>query len=293
MDSVGARIQGLPSTDQVLSIARLAEGRSRCNRFVPGDIDALFDEVSLPRPAKVTNQLASLERGGLVARASVARGLPNWQLTPRGRQRSQSLASDMELASFLAQEARVPLTLLGKTAHPVVPPSLAPPELISPLRAFLDRHPFETNVFGMTRYPKTGESAQLDPIASAIDVAREVCADHGLQFHLASDRQIVDDLWPNVAAHLWGSRYAVAFFENRTGLGLNYNLSIEVGSCLALGRRLLILKDSPVERLPTDLVGHIYREVDLSDTQSVEAQLHAWARDDLSLGECSKGRVTP
>jgi hypothetical protein len=92
-------------------------------------------------------------------------------------------------------------------------------------------HPFETNVFGMTRFPDTSETGkQPDPVVPALKAAREVCRLHGLQFHLASDRAIVDDLWANVAAHMWASQYGIAFFEDRRDRGMNYNLTLEVGS---------------------------------------------------------------
>ena len=286
MDSVGVRIQNLPLGDQVLSLARLAEGRSDVGRFAPADIDALFDEASLPRPAKVSNVLATLEKKGYLTRARVSGKAPAWQVTPVGRARATHLTSDMDLAALAAEAARRSVTLLADTPHPVIPPSLAPPELIAPLREFFLRHPFARNVFGMTRFPGPTEEGQLDPIAVALDVARDVCRRHGLEFHLASDRQIVDDLWANVAAHLWGSQYAIAFYENRTGRGLNYNLNIEVGSAMVLGRRLAILKDKPVERLPTDLVGRIFKEVDLDARETVSAALHRWCRDDLALGSC-------
>lgn len=286
MDSVGVRIQKLPLGDQVLSLARLAEGRSGTGRFAPVDIDALFDETSLPRPAKVSNAMAALEKKGYLTRARTSGRAPAWQVTPVGRARAIELTNDMDLASLAAEAARRSVTLLADTPHPVIPPSLAPPELIAPLREFFVRYPFARNVFGMTRFPGTTEGGQLDPIAAALEVARNVCAKHGLEFHLASDRQIVDDLWANVAAHLWGSQYAIAFYENRTGKGLNYNLNIEVGSAMVLGRRLAILKDRPVERLPTDLVGRIFKEVELDRPESVEAALHRWCRDDLALDSC-------
>jgi hypothetical protein len=192
----------------------------------------------------------------------------------------------MDLAALTAESVARTVTDLAQTPHPVIPPSLAPPELITPLREFFKSHPFERNVFGMTRFPDSG-GGKLDPIAPAIEIARQVCSAHGLEFHLASDRKIVDDLWPNVAAHLWGSQFAVAFYEERTGKGLNYNLNIEVGSTLVLGRRLAILKDKPVQKLPTDLIGRIYDEVDLEDAMTVADALHRRFRDDLGLGPCA------
>lgn len=286
MDSVGVRLQSLSTGDQALSLARLAEGRSDRGLFAPVDLDALFDEVGLPRPKKVSNVMLTLERRGFLKRARVTGKAPNWQLTPLGRARATELADDMDLAALAAEAARRSVTLLADTPHPVIPPSLAPPELIAPLRDFFKTHPFSRNVFGMTRFPGKAKEGELDPIAPALDVAREVCTAHGLEFHLASDRQIVDDLWANVAAHIWGSQYAIAFFENRTERGLNYNLNIEVGSTLVLGRRLAILKDGPVKNLPTDLVGRIYKPVDLSKPGTVAGALHVWCRDDLNLGAC-------
>ena len=170
--------------------------------------------------------MGGLERKGLLKRVrGKPKGTANWQVTPLGRARAMELADDMDLAALAAEAARRSVTLLADTPHPVIPPSLAPPELIAPLRAFFNEHPFALNVFGMTRFPGKAEDGELDPIAPALDVARDVCKSHGLEFHLASDRQIVDDLWANVAAHLWGSQYAIAFFEDRTGKGLNYNLN--------------------------------------------------------------------
>lgn len=176
-------------------------------------------------------------------------------------------------------------TSLGSTIHPVIPPSFAPPELVQRLQGFLADHPFDLNVLGMTRFPDHGAD-EPDPVGPALDVAREICQAHGLEFHLASDRAISDDLWANVAAHMWASRYGVAFFEDRRGRRVNYNLTIEIGSMLMTGRRCALLKDTSVEKLPTDLVGKIYKEVDLDHVKTVDQVLHAWIRDDLGLGSC-------
>jgi hypothetical protein len=107
---------------------------------------------------------------------------------------------------------------------------------VEPLRHSFQSFPFESNVFGMTRFPEKAKRDRLDPIAPAITVARDVCAENGLVFHLASDHEIMSQVWPNVAAHMWGSRYGIGFLEARTERGLTHNLTIEVGGGLALGR---------------------------------------------------------
>jgi hypothetical protein len=194
--------------------------------------------------------------------------------------------SDIDLAA-LSAEAATTTTLLGHVEHTIIPPTLAPPHLIVGLRKFLEDHPFERNVFGMTRFPENNGGADaLDPVREALDIAREACHLHGLEFHLASDRAIDDDLWANVAAHMWACRYGLAFFEDRMKSGLNYNLTIEVGSMLMAGRRCALLKDRSIKKMPTDLVGRIYKDVDLAKSQNVTCAIHEWLRDDLALGKC-------
>lgn len=284
MDSLALRVQSLSISDQVLTLARIAEARSKSGRFGPAAVDGVFDSFGLPRPGKVSNVLAQLEGRGEVSRLKGKQA--SWRLTPAGRVRSTSLLDDTDLAALVAEAASERPSLLGAMTHPLIPPALAPPELLHPVRAFLDEYPFDANVFGMTRFPDEQDDSDPDPVAVALEAARSVCKAHGLKFHLASDRMIVDDLWANVAAHMWSCRYGIAFFEDRRARGINYNLTIEVGGMLITGRRLALLKDRSIERLPTDLVGKIYKGVDLDDRGSVEGAIHAWLRDDLMLGSC-------
>ena len=280
-ESVGVRVQRLDDAKRALIVARLAAGRGQKTEFTAVELEDLFTVLGLPGPSKGSNAIASLERRGWLRRG-VGRG--HWKLTPVGKEVADSLLSELDLAALEAEAAAGNGPLLGGTLHTVVPPSLAPPKLIHPLRTFLETHPFDTNVFAMTRFPEA--TADHDPVANSIDVAREVCAGHGLQLHLASDRAMDDDLWMNVAAHMWASRYGIGFFEDRVGRGLNYNLTVEVGSMLMTGRRCALLKDATVEKLPTDFVGQIYKEVDLDKPSTTAAALHLWIRDDLALGKC-------
>jgi hypothetical protein len=273
------RVQALELSDQVLILARLSQDRSDDGLFAPKAVESRFDEIGLPRPAKTSNVMAGLAAKGQLTRMKNARGA--WKLTPNGRTAVLELASDMDLAALIAESAQASATLFGDTRHPVIPPSLAPPVLLGPLRDFLDRYPFERNVFGMTRFP--AKSAEDDPIGPALEQAAKVCERHGLVVHLASDRSIVDDLWANVAAHMWACRFGVAFFEARGEGGLNYNLNIEVGSCLVLGRRIGLLKDPSLEKMPTDLGGQIFFEVDLDEPESVSEVLDDWIGESLAL----------
>jgi hypothetical protein len=137
----------------------------------------------------------------------------------------------------------------------------------------------------MTRLP-TGD-ARDKALRDAIDVAKTALRAHGMTLHLASDRSLDDDLFGNVAAHMWACQYGLAICEDRVGRGLNYNVMIEVGAMTVAGRRCALLKDATSPALPTDFIGHIYKSVDLADSPSVSRAVHLWVADDLNHGRCS------
>jgi hypothetical protein len=281
--AIGVRLQAMKPYEQALVLARFAQARASDGQFAPKQLEMLFFEFALPYPGKISNLIAKLKSEDFLTKSACSR---LWQMTPLGRQTSIELLSEIDLAAVTAESA-LSSSVLGQVAHTVVPPTLAPPDLILALQAFLKEHPFETNVFGMTRFPDAdGKNKKSDPINPALEIARGVCSLHGLQFHLASDRAMIDDLWKNVAAHMWASRYGIAFFEDSRDRGLNYNLNIEVGSMLITGRRCALLKDKSVPKMPTDLVGHIYKDVDLRKPNTISNALHLWLRDDLNLRSC-------
>lgn len=281
-DSVALRLQRMSLRDQVLVLAHLVASRSEDRLATAAQVTDLFHEFGLPAPARTSNDFAALVTAKKLARTP-ERG--KHRVTPIGREAVDSLMSDIDLTALVAETATYGGTELGHAIHTLVPPSLAPPELIEPLRRFLADHPFDTNVFGMTRFAdaKAGDS---DPVGKALSTAREVCRRHGLDFHLASDRAMHDDLWTNVTAHMWASRYGIGLFEDRVDRGLNHNLLIEIGGMLTTGRRCALLKDGSLDKMPTDLVGRIYKSVDLKDQSQVAEVIHVWIRDDLGLGPC-------
>lgn len=271
-------------TDQVLVLASIVAGRSKGDTFSGRTLVDLFGETALPAPARVGNILGTLKKAGRVTPAK-ARGA--WKLTPLGRQRVAEVIGDD--AAALIAESLPGGADLGHLRHPLIPASLAPPQLVRPVADFTKASPSAAHVFGMTRFPDCNEELEgPDPVAGALEVTEEALGHHGLRFLLASQRALVDDLWGNVQAHMWSSNYGVAFFEDRRGRGLNYNLVIEVGAMLMAGRRCLLLKDCSVDKMPTDLVGHIYKSINLDEWATVSAAVHEFAREDLALGKCAK-----
>lgn len=280
-DPVALRLQRLDLQTQALILSYLDASRADGKRTTPGAVNDLFHEFGLPAPVKIGNVFTSLATKTLLTK------LPDrgaYRVTPLGQSRVGEVVSGIDLAALVAEAASHNLPALGTAQHALIPVALAPPALVQPLRGFLADHPFDTNVFGMTRFPDQ-KAGTADPVGRALAVTKEVCADLGLEFHLASDRAITDDLWSNVTAHMWACRYGVAFFEDRVERGLNHNLLIEVGAMIMTGRRCALLKDGSIKQMPTDFVGMIYKSVDLEKDDTVAYTVRTWLRDDLRIGK--------
>ncbi|TNC20074.1 hypothetical protein [Amycolatopsis alkalitolerans] len=281
-ESIGVRVQRMRKTDQVLILASIVSGRSEGGTFSGRSVTDLFYDTTLPAPVKIGNVIANLGRAGL---ATSAKAHGAWSLTPLGRQRVSELVGN-DSAALLAESLPGGANL-AHSRHPLIPASLAPPQILRPVSDFTKTSPSASQVFGMTRFPDTVKESDVpDPVAAGLEAAGEAINGHGLRFLLASQRALVDDLWGNVAAHMWACNYGLAFFEDRRGRGMNYNLAIEVGAMLMTGRRCLLLKDSSIKRMPTDLVGFIYKSVDLDNPETVAHAAHEWVREDLALGKC-------
>ena len=274
-DQVSLRLQDLDDNDQALTLTDVAVRRAN-GRVAPGEVQKLFEALMLPLPGRIDNRLASLEKAGLVSRVA-GRG-PVWGVTPRGRHRIEGIFTASDRVLLEHELSAVGSSTVGHTIHPVIPPTLAPPGILRPILQFIDRFPFDENVFGMTRFPSEPD---VDPLKTAIKVARAACAAEGMRLVLASDESIVDDLWSNVMAHMWASRYGIAFFEDRKKKGVNHNMTIEVGGMLVAGRRCALLKDVSIDDMPTDLVGHIYKPVDLAKVATVRRAVSAWITNDI------------
>ena len=280
----GLAVQQLArATHQVLVLGQLSGYRRGDRWFEVENIEQLFEDLRIPAP-NVPRAIRNLVSSGMVRGA---RGAGRFSLTPLGDRKVSELVGNLDADALAPLLSTVPGAEFGHAIHTVIPPSLAPMKWAEGIKALLDRFEFNISVLCMTRFPGEDESELPDPIAGVIQTARRVLSGHGLHLHLASDRQIDDDLWGNVAAHAWASRYGIGLFEDRAREGINPNLVIEVGAMMMIGRRCALLRDQTVEQMPTDLVGRIYKPVDFDDQTGVSEELHNWCAEDLSLGRCS------
>ncbi len=255
-------------------------------RFTSAHISRLYSDLRLPPPANISDLLGTLRNRDLLIQDKAVR---TWALTPLGESESRRLLEEIDYEQVAAELVGSPGALLGNVAHLLIGPEFAPPRWSAGIARLIDRFPFDNNIFCMTRFPSEDpQHKATDLIGAVVAEVRKASADHGMKVHLASDRQLEDDLLGNVAAYLWACKYGIGLVEDRVGRGLNYNAVMEVGSMLVTGRRCTILRDRTAPDLPTDLAGQIYKPVDFDLVDSVRVATHRWLSDDLGLGPCAK-----
>jgi len=278
-DSVGIRLrlQRLPGPQQVLAVGALAALHTDDATFTTADVARLYVELRLPAPA---NFSASLSR--LLAQHRLVRPRKDvWALTPDGEHYLSSEVAHVPATSLAAELGRVAGSEFGQQGHPLIPPFLAPVGTEKGLERLLAASAFDSNVMLITRYPSSPD----DPFGQLVKRLREACSIHGLNLLLASDGNAEDTLWSNVVTYMWGAKYAIVVMDSADGV-LNSNVLIEIGGMLMTGRRCAILRDATVPTMPTDLVGHIYKPVDLKDHEAATAVVHRWITKDLGLPPC-------
>jgi hypothetical protein len=277
MDRFALQLQGLPTAiDRTIVLADLLSRRSENGTFTVGDLRSSFYSLNVPPPSNISACLGTLAKRHYVLKRPDGR----WAITPRGAEAAIELgviAAPLVAQSVDSQQGAE----FAHVDHTVIPAWAAPPRWAAGIARLLERHPFDTNVFCMTRFPSEGDIT--DPVANAIAAAREALKHFSLTLHLASDAIIDDDLFGNVGAYMWACRYGLGFLEDRVNRGLNYNTVIELGGMSVTGRRCGVLKDRTAPPLPTDLSGHIYKSVDFDHPESVAVATAQWAEGDLGL----------
>jgi hypothetical protein len=253
--------------------------------FRPADLASLCHDLHVPRLSNPSEYLKRLQGMGFVTKSASTK---KWAVTPLGKVHANDLVGHLNLSAISAEMAKAPGAEFAHVKHAVIDPAFAPPRWGQGISRMLERFPFDTNVFCMTRFPGPNELNEApDAIREAVSILRDVHASHGLSLHLASDRQLDDDILGNIGAHMWACRYGIGVLEDRVGRGLNYNVVIELGGMLVTGRRCALLKDRTAPTLPIDLAGQIYKSVDLDDRQSISDAVHHWLSEDLALGSCA------
>jgi len=91
--TVGVRLQRMGFDAQALVLARIAQARFPEGQFTPRQIEELFVSFTLPKPAKISNVVAKLRKGGLLTQGNKN---GTWRMTPLGRHISFVYLSDLD-----------------------------------------------------------------------------------------------------------------------------------------------------------------------------------------------------
>lgn len=242
----------------------------------------LYRAFNLPEPS-ISGILSNLRSDHFLIKEGSGRTV-RWAVTPEGVAKADEQLAMLDQTALMAEERGEPGANFLHALHTILDPVFAPARWKAGIDRLLASSDFDRNVFCMTRFP-TSEGLP-DPVQAVVDRLRVVANDHGLVLHLASDRQLDDDVFGNIGSYMWASRYGIGLLEDRRNRGLNYNVVTELGAMLITGRRCALLKDCSAPGIPTDLASQIYKSVDFGELDLVAAEIHRWMATDLVLGAC-------
>ena len=174
-------------------------------------------------------------------------------------------------------ESRVRLAALGDLESVI--------HLRPHLEAFVKDHP-DPSATAFVIMPFEG-SEYLEQALEGIRLASER---FGIDVLRADDKAYSDQLWLNVETYMVACRFGIAVFEDIDERAFNPNVSLELGYMLGLRKRCLLLKEKRLPKLPSDVVGHLYRSWDAFDaTETVSTQVAEWFEIDVGLSPAGRG----
>jgi hypothetical protein len=116
-----------------------------------------------------------------------------------------------------------------------------------------------------------------DPVLAAAQIKlKELLRVKGFNLFRADDREYEDGLWENICVYMLGCKHGLAVFKEIVAIQFNPNVAVEIGFMAATGKRVLILKDRTLPKLPGDLLYRLYHAVDFSDVAELERHVSKW-----------------
>lgn len=130
------------------------------------------------------------------------------------------------------------------------------------------------NVFLMMRFADSVANRKV------VRSLRTALRRYGMNLLRADQKAYSESLWENVKYYMNACDLGVAVFEQLVKKDYNPNVSLELGHMLALGKKVLLLKEHHLPRLPSDIVGHLYKEFDARDiATTIRHAVDAWLQD--------------
>lgn len=148
-------------------------------------------------------------------------------------------------------------------------------ELNTPLKNFRKDFPPEVKcAFLMMKFEDTPIQLKL------IETIKEYFAENDITLLRADYKWYADDLLTNIRTYMHGCDFGVAIFDRVKSEYFNPNVSLEIGYMMAMGKNVLLLKDSTLNSLHTDLVGKLYHEYDFQNPEiTLPIVLRQWLKD--------------
>ena len=96
----------------------------------------------------------------------------------------------------------------------------------------------------------------------------------------ADQREYSEDLLTNTLTYIHAAQFGIAIYDRITEDSHNPNVSFELGYMMGLNKNVLLLKDSLLNTLHTDLAGRIYQTFDIFKIkETIPPVLNKWLRD--------------
>jgi DNA-binding MarR family transcriptional regulator len=118
------------------------------------------------------------------------------------------------------------------------------------------------------------------------ELIKEICLNYHIEALRADSKYYTKEILPNIKTYMWGCDLGIAIFEKLENNnepdseGYNPNVSLEVGYMMALKKTPLLLKDSRISKLHSDLIPIIYDSFDADHLQeTIPPIIEKWLRD--------------
>lgn len=152
---------------------------------------------------------------------------------------------------------------------------LIPSDIKESLKAFLKDHPnTKKTAFIMMRFEKSEVHKRI------LKAIKKKLQEYNIVGLRADEKQYHDELFSNVKTYLYGSGFGIAVYEQLENNSFNPNVSLEVGYMFGLNKDVCILKDNSLSKMHSDLIGRLYKSVDIKKIdESIDSEIGKWIED--------------
>lgn len=166
--------------------------------------------------------------------------------------------------------------------------SMFPPKLKDDIKAFKNKHLYDITAFIMTSFAEEHHNI--------INQITKILKKHKITPCLANKQggECADDIWANIEVFIHGCDFGIGIYaddsvlkgsyktsdkEQYKRIRINPNMSQEVGYMLGLQKKVCILKDKELVKLPADLAGKIY--VEYENENDLDKKLSEWLNEKI------------